>query len=154
MLTAEQIPQQAAAFVTSLSSNPLVVLMLLNIFLLIVGLPLEANPAIIILVPILGPIIQSIGVDPVHFSIIVILNLMLGSVHAARGHPGFRHLNHRPRVTRQGVSRVRAVPRGRDCRSSDRHLRTGAESVSPRPFDGGFGEMSFGAGGHDVRRAT
>jgi tripartite ATP-independent transporter DctM subunit len=80
VLTAEQIPQQAAALVTSLSSNPLVVLMLLNVFLLIVGLPLEANPAIIILVPILGPIVQNIGVDPVHFSIIVILNLMLGSV--------------------------------------------------------------------------
>ncbi|MBP1779273.1 MAG: dicarboxylate transporter subunit DctM [candidate division NC10 bacterium] len=80
VLTAEQIPQQAAEFVTSLSGNPLVVLMLLNVFLLIVGLPLEANPAIIILVPILGPIIQAIGVDPVHFAIIVILNLMLGSV--------------------------------------------------------------------------
>ena len=44
------------------------------------GLPLEANPAIIILVPILGPIVQSLGIDPVHFSIIMILNLMLGSV--------------------------------------------------------------------------
>ena len=71
---AEQIPQQAAAFVTSLSSNPLVVLMLLNIFLLIVGLPLEANPAIIISGPILGPVRSTIGVETMHFSIIVILN--------------------------------------------------------------------------------
>lgn len=80
VLTADRIPQQAAELVASVSSDPLIVLMLLNVFLLIVGLPLEANPAIIILIPILGPIIQSIGVDPVHFSIIVILNLMLGSV--------------------------------------------------------------------------
>jgi C4-dicarboxylate transporter DctM subunit len=80
VLTAEQIPHKTAEFVASLSQNPTVLLLLLNVFLLIVGLPLEANPAIIILIPILGPIIQAIGVDPVHFSIIVILNLMLGSV--------------------------------------------------------------------------
>lgn len=80
VLTADQIPQQAAEFVSSVSTNPLIILMLLNVFLLIVGLPLEANPAIIILMPILGPIVQSLGIDPVHFSIIVILNLMLGSV--------------------------------------------------------------------------
>jgi TRAP-type C4-dicarboxylate transport system permease large subunit len=80
VLTAEQIPQKTAEFVASLSQNPTVLLLLLNVFLLIVGLPLEANPAIIILIPILGPIIQAMGVDPVHFSIIVILNLMLGSV--------------------------------------------------------------------------
>ncbi|MHB0870252.1 MAG: TRAP transporter large permease [Chloroflexota bacterium] len=80
VLTADQVPQQAAEFMTSLSTNPLVILALLNVLLLIVGLPLEANPAIIILMPILGPIITSIGVDPVHFSIVVILNLMLGSV--------------------------------------------------------------------------
>ena len=80
VLTADQIPQQAAQFVSGVSTNPLVILLLLNVFLLIVGLPLEANPAIIILVPILGPIVQSLGIDPVHFSIIMILNLMLGSV--------------------------------------------------------------------------
>lgn len=80
VLTADQIPQQAAQFVAGVSSNPMVILLLLNAFLLVVGLPLEANPAIIILVPILGPIVQSLGIDPVHFSIIMILNLMLGSV--------------------------------------------------------------------------
>lgn len=80
VLTAEQIPQDAARFMAAISDNPMIILLALNVFLLIVGLPLEANPAIIILVPILGPIVQQVGIDPVHFSIIMILNLMLGSV--------------------------------------------------------------------------
>lgn len=80
VLTADRIPQQAAEFVAGMSDNSLMILLLLNVLLLIIGLPLEANPAIIILMPILGPVIQNFGIDPVHFAIVVILNLMLGSV--------------------------------------------------------------------------
>lgn len=71
-------PEQLAAYILSLSSNPLVLLFLINILLFIVGMFLDAGPAIIILGPILGPIFISLGVDPIHFAIIMSVNLTVG----------------------------------------------------------------------------
>jgi len=71
-------PEQLAAYILSLSSNPLVLLFLINILLFIVGMFLDAGPAIIILGPILGPIFTSLGVDPIHFAIIMSVNLTVG----------------------------------------------------------------------------
>jgi TRAP-type C4-dicarboxylate transport system permease large subunit len=53
---------------------------MLNLFLLLVGLPLEAAPGVIILVPILMPVIGSIGMDPVQFGVVIVTNLLLGSL--------------------------------------------------------------------------
>ena len=71
-------PQHMAAFMLELSSNPLVLLFLINLLLFIVGMFLDAGPAIIILGPILGPIFVDLGVHPVHFAMIMSVNLTVG----------------------------------------------------------------------------
>jgi tripartite ATP-independent transporter DctM subunit len=71
-------PEQLAALILSMSDNPLVILFLINILLFIVGMFLDAGPAIIILGPILGPIFVSMGVEPVHFAMIMAVNLTIG----------------------------------------------------------------------------
>lgn len=71
-------PEQMAAFILGLSDNPLMLLFLINILLFIVGMFLDAGPAIIILGPILAPIFLSLGVHPVHFAIIMSVNLTVG----------------------------------------------------------------------------
>jgi tripartite ATP-independent transporter DctM subunit len=71
-------PEILAAFILSLSENPLVLLFLINVLLFIVGMFLDAGPAIIILGPILAPIFTSLGVHPVHFAIIMSVNLTVG----------------------------------------------------------------------------
>jgi len=71
-------PEIMADFILSLSNNPLILLFLINILLFVVGMFLDAGPAIIILGPILGPIFVALGVDPVHFAIIMAVNLTVG----------------------------------------------------------------------------
>jgi tripartite ATP-independent transporter DctM subunit len=71
-------PEQLAAFVVKLSENPLILLFLINILLFIVGMFLDAGPAIIILGPILAPVFIDLGVHPVHFAIIMSVNLTVG----------------------------------------------------------------------------
>lgn len=71
-------PEQLAAIILGLSENPLILLLLINLLLFIVGMFLDAGPAIIILGPILGPIFVDLGVHPVHFAIIMSVNLTVG----------------------------------------------------------------------------
>ena len=71
-------PQILTELILSLSENPLILLFLINILLFIVGMFLDAGPAIIILGPILGPIFTELGVHPVHFAIIMSVNLTVG----------------------------------------------------------------------------
>jgi len=78
LLTAERIPDAIAAAILSISSNKIVVLMLINILLLIVGCLMETQAAIIILTPIFLPIVTQLGVDPIHFGIIMVVNLAIG----------------------------------------------------------------------------
>lgn len=80
ILTIAQIPEKIAALILGLTSNKFVVLMLINILLLIVGTFMETNAAIIILTPILLPIVKTLGVDPIHFGIIVVMNLSIGFI--------------------------------------------------------------------------
>lgn len=77
-LTEAQVPQDFARTIAGWTSNPYVVLALLNIFFLIVGLFLHSAAAIILVVPIVMPLIKAIGIDPVHFGLIVTLNLAIG----------------------------------------------------------------------------
>jgi TRAP-type C4-dicarboxylate transport system permease large subunit len=69
-----------AEWILTLTSNPLILLFLINLLLFIVGMFLDAGPAIIILGPILGPIFVSLGVDPVHFAMIMSVNLTVGLI--------------------------------------------------------------------------
>ncbi|MCL3882210.1 TRAP transporter large permease [Marivita sp. GX14005] len=71
-------PEQLAAIILGLSENPLILLFLINLLLFIVGMFLDAGPAIIILGPILGPIFTDLGIDPIHFAIIMSVNLTVG----------------------------------------------------------------------------
>ena len=71
-------PEQMASIILNLSENPLIVLFLINILLFVVGMFLDAGPAIIILGPILGPVFIDLGVHPVHFAIIMSVNLTVG----------------------------------------------------------------------------
>lgn len=80
VLGTEMIPQKVAMAISSITSNPLLFLLLINILLLIVGCFLEGLAAIIILVPILLPLSQQMGIDPLHFGIIVVMNLMIGLI--------------------------------------------------------------------------
>ena len=77
-LTETQVPQNLASAISSMTENRYVVLALLNIFLLIVGLFLHSAAAIILVVPIVIPLVLQVGIDPVHFGIIVTLNLAIG----------------------------------------------------------------------------
>jgi tripartite ATP-independent transporter DctM subunit len=78
VLTTTQMTEAIAAWVLSISDNPFVFLLLVNLFLLVVGCFLETIAAITILVPVLLPILPKLGIDPVHFGVMMILNLMIG----------------------------------------------------------------------------
>lgn len=77
-ITVMQLAEKLTVLVTQLSSEPLVILMLLNVLLLIVGMFVEPTVSIIILVPILFPLIKSLGIHPIHFSMIMLMNLTIG----------------------------------------------------------------------------
>jgi len=80
VITREQFPAQLAAYFISLSSDPVVYLMLINVLLFIVGCLLNASAAITILTPILAPIAIKLGIDPVFFGVIMTTNLAIGCI--------------------------------------------------------------------------
>ena len=77
-LTRAQVPQDLAANMMAMTDNKYVILFILNIFFLIIGFFLHSVAAIILVVPIVVPLIQLAGIDPVHFGLIVTLNLAIG----------------------------------------------------------------------------
>jgi len=77
-LTSEQIPQKFARMILETTSNKYLILFFLNIFFFIAGMFLHSAAAIILVVPIVMPLIRQIGVDPIHFGIIVTINLGVG----------------------------------------------------------------------------
>lgn len=78
VLAVENIPARLAEMLFSISTNTNVLLVIVNIFLLIWGMFLDNGPAIMILMPILYPVMTGLGVNPVHFCAVVVLNLMIG----------------------------------------------------------------------------
>lgn len=77
-LTEQQMPQQLATWIAGLTDNKYAVLMILNVFFLVVGLFVHSAAAIILVVPIVMPLVHAVGIDPVHFGLIVTLNLGIG----------------------------------------------------------------------------
>ena len=77
-LTVVQVPQQVAQGIIGLTDNPLLILALLNVFFLVIGLFLHSAAAIILVVPIVMPLVHAVGIDPVHFGLVVTLNLGIG----------------------------------------------------------------------------
>ena len=80
VLISEGAPQALVAKINALTNNPVVILLLINIFLLAAGCFLDASSAIIVLTPLLLPLVNSIGMDPVHFGVVMIVNLAIGLV--------------------------------------------------------------------------
>jgi len=78
VLAYEHIPEKISMILLSISTNPMIVLFVINVFMLICGTFLDVGPAIIILTPVLLPTMQAIGIDPVHFGVIMIINLAIG----------------------------------------------------------------------------
>ena len=78
ILTIENIPQNFSALLLSVSENPFVLLILINVLLLVVGTFMDMTPAVLIFTPILWPVCQEIGMHPVHFGIVLITNLCIG----------------------------------------------------------------------------
>ncbi|WP_069384690.1 TRAP transporter large permease [Halomonas caseinilytica] len=78
ILTSEQIPQMIAGLILAISENPLVVILILNLILLFVGAFMETIAALIILFPALLGVATGVGMDPVHFAVMAVLNLMIG----------------------------------------------------------------------------
>ncbi len=75
-----ETPSQLANLITTLTDNPILVLLIVNVILLLLGTFMDMSPLIVITTPILLPVVQQIGVDPVHFGIIMMLNLGIGLV--------------------------------------------------------------------------
>jgi TRAP-type C4-dicarboxylate transport system permease large subunit len=74
----ENIPQNVSRGLLSLTSNPFMILLIINMLLLFVGVFMDMTPAVLIFTPIFLPIVTSMGVDPIHFGIIMVLNLSVG----------------------------------------------------------------------------
>ena len=70
---------------TALTTNPLLMLVVINIFLLCIGMVLESVATLILLTPILVPIARQVGIDPVHLGVLICLNVTLGAVHPPVG---------------------------------------------------------------------
>ena len=80
VITTERIAHDAAAIIATNIQSPLLGLLIINVFLLVVGMFLETLPALLIMSSILLPVTQALGVDPVHFGIIICFNLILGII--------------------------------------------------------------------------
>ena len=80
IMVAEQVPQDVARAMGGLGTNWIALLIIVNLFLIGVGLIMEMIAAMVILVPILVPLVKAVGVDPIHFGIILVLNLCVGAL--------------------------------------------------------------------------
>ena len=80
VLTLMQVPQTVSEFISNNFHSPVLILFVINLFLLIVGMVMDTTPAILILTPILLPIVTNLGMDPVQFGVIMVVNLAIGFV--------------------------------------------------------------------------
>ncbi len=80
LMTVERVPQEIAATMMGWTTNVVLQLMLINVFLLVLGTVLDVAPALILAVPVLLPLVKQLGVDPVHFGVIVVVNLVVGLI--------------------------------------------------------------------------
>ena len=80
VLTLMQVPQSVSAWILTHFTNKVILLLVINVFLLIVGMVMDTTPAILILTPILLPIVTAIGMNPIHFGIMMVVNLAIGFV--------------------------------------------------------------------------
>lgn len=80
VLTLMQVPQMLSAWILGNFTNYVVLLLVINVFLLLVGMVMDTTPAILILAPILAPIVTAVGMNPIHFGVMMVVNLAIGFV--------------------------------------------------------------------------
>jgi C4-dicarboxylate transporter DctM subunit len=80
IVAAEQMPQAIIEAISQVSTSPWVVLLLVNIALILIGIPMETAPALTIVTPVLAPMADKLGIDPVHMGLVVCFNLVLGLI--------------------------------------------------------------------------
>lgn len=80
VLTLMEVPQAVSNFISTQFHSTVLILLVINLFLLVVGMIMDTTPAILILTPILLPVVESLGVDPIHFGVIMVVNLAIGFV--------------------------------------------------------------------------
>lgn len=78
IMTLERIPQDIAQWLLGLSDNPLIILLMINVMLLVLGMFMDGMAILILTVPVFLPVTNQLGVDPVHFGVVVIMNIMIG----------------------------------------------------------------------------
>ena len=80
IMVKEGISGQIADFILGISSNPMVILLVINVILLILGMFMEPGAILTLMLPVLLPIVNGLGIDLVHFGVVMVLNLMIGQV--------------------------------------------------------------------------
>lgn len=80
LLTVAQIPNQVAALFSGLAAHPMILMIVINLFLLAVGMVMDLTPAILIFTPVLLPLVTMAGISPYYFGIIMVLNLCIGLI--------------------------------------------------------------------------
>lgn len=80
VLTLMQVPQTVSEWILGTFHNEIVILLVINVFLLLVGMVMDTTPAILILTPILMPIAVGVGMNPIHFGVMMVVNLAIGFV--------------------------------------------------------------------------
>ena len=89
-----QIPQAVSAALLGITDNPVIILLIMNVILLIAGTFMDVTPAILIFTPLFLPIVQTFGMDPIHFGLVLVYNLCIGNItppvgqHPVCGHQG------------------------------------------------------------------
>jgi len=79
LLTINGVPQALVTWVLGLKLDPWMVLLTINVFLLLVGMFLDTASSILVLTPLMAPVAKAMGIDPVHFGVIVVMNLSIGT---------------------------------------------------------------------------
>jgi tripartite ATP-independent transporter DctM subunit len=80
ILTRARVPFQLADILTSITTSPILVLLMANVLLFLVGFVMDLTPAMLILAPILLPVMKSVGIDPVYFGVLMSVNLGIGLI--------------------------------------------------------------------------
>ena len=125
-LSYENIPQEISSGLLGVSDNPVVILLIINLLLLFVGIFMDMTPAVLIFTPIFLPVVTKLGMDPVHFGIIMVLNLCIGLCTPPVGSVLFVGVGHSQNYDREG----RQAPASAFCRD-DHCLDVG--DLHPRP---------------------
>ena len=135
-LTWERLPVMMAQALLSVSDNPYVLLLLVNLLLLVLGCLMEGTALLIILTPILAPVFFRLGVDPVHFGLVIVLNLTIGAVTPPVGTILYTVCAIVGLSIEELTPRARPVPAGPHHRALRRHLRAADRPLAAQPDDG------------------